>query len=189
MLRKLLFELSQNLEGRYIDHGDEPYLERFLVGTIFGRRIYLHRFVASDPLGIHDHPFLHSWSLILAGWYLEERWALRYVRRFFNRIGPNDFHRVVLPDNGRDVWTLFWHTARVKPWGVMRAVRAGAHGPEYEYIPLSDPEDPEFSQFKKKSRLGKDLRAERLIPCGKNAYAMGLAKPVHDEFEIEKPFA
>jgi hypothetical protein len=95
----------------------------------------------------------------------------------------------VLPDNGKDVWTLFWHTARVKPWGVMRAVRAGVHGPEYEYTPLSDPEDPEFSEFKKKSKLGRDLRAERLIPCGKNAYALGLAKPVHDEFEVEKPFA
>lgn len=189
MLRKALFAVSQYLPGRYIDHGDEPYMERFLVGTFFGRRLYLHRFVASDPLGLHDHPFLRAWSIILAGWYLEERWAVRFVRRWFNRIGPNDFHRVILPDNGKDVWTLFWHTARVKPWGVMRAVRMGTHGPEYSYTTLSDPEDPEFSEFRKKSRPGRELRAQRLIPCGMNAYAAGLAKIANDVFAVEKPFA
>jgi hypothetical protein len=81
----------------------------------------VHRFVASDPdRGVHDHPWRWAFSLILAGWYLEERRYSVHVRRWFNWLSGDTFHRVVMPEGARDVWTLFVHGGRVKPWGFMR---------------------------------------------------------------------
>lgn len=176
MLRKLLYSLQGRLKTRQIAHNGEPYMERSLVGTLFGVRLYLHRFVASDSDGIHDHPFLYSVSVILAGWYWEDRWARRYLRRWVNFIGPNDMHRVVLPTNGRDVWTLFMHSARVKPWGFFRAVALEAKGPRFEYKAVSDADDPAYSDWSK-DLTGAQLRAQGSmfpIPMGQNAYQVGL---------------
>ena len=90
-------------------------------------------------------------------------------RQWVNKIGPNDFHRVVLPDNGKDVWTLFSHTPREKPWGFMRPTKEGVHGPEYTYVPQSDPEDPAMSQWYLTAPKGRELREKRRIPLGRNA--------------------
>ncbi len=169
MLRSLLYALTERLPARYINHDGRPYLERYYLCTLGSRRFYIHRFVDSDPDGVHAHPFLYSWSLILAGWYWEDRWAKRYRRQWVNKIGPNDFHRVVLPDNGKDVWTLFSHTPREKPWGFMRPIKEGVHGPEYTYVPQSDPEDPAMSQWYLTAPKGRELREKRRIPLGRNA--------------------
>jgi hypothetical protein len=176
MIRKALFALQSRLPTRQIAHKGKPYLERSYLGTVLGLRFYLHRFVACDEDGVHDHPFLYSVSLLLAGWYWEDRWALRYRRRWFNLIGPNDMHRVVLPENGKDVWTLFVHSARVKPWGFLRASATDRHGPRYEYRPESHAEDPAYSDWSK-DESGKRLRESGKmfpIPLGMNAYAVGL---------------
>jgi len=176
MIRSLLFKLQSRLKTRQIAHGGKPYLERSYLGTAFGLRFYLHRFVACDEDGVHDHPFLYSCSLILAGWYFEDRWSKRYKRRWINFLGPNDMHRVVLPPNGRDVWTLFIHSARVRPWGFLRAVAHDKHGPRFEYRPESSLGDPAFSDWSR-DLTGAQLRAAgRMfeIPLGKNAYAAGL---------------
>lgn len=158
-------------------HEGKPYLERHYVCTVFGVRVYLHRFVACDEDGVHDHPFRYSVSLILAGWYYEDRWAKRYVRRWFNFIGPNDFHRVVLPHHAsHDVWTLFMHVPRTKPWGFLRAVAKGLHGPVFEYRPQSEPNDPALSTWHLTAPKARELRkqAEFQVPLGMNAYAAGL---------------
>lgn len=186
LMRNILFWLQGQLPTRHISHLGKPYLERSYVGTLFGVRIYLHRFVACDEEGVHDHPFLYSWSFLLAGWYFEDRWTRRAKRRFFNFIGPNTLHRVVLPaDKSHDVWTLFMHTERVKPWGVMRALCRGRHGPIWQYAPKSQPEDPGFSTWHLRAPTGRELRADPSlnidgpafdIPLGKNAYAVGLAE-------------
>lgn len=176
MRRRLLLKLQSNLKTRQIAHGGKPYLERTYLGTAFGWRFYLHRFVACDEDGVHDHPFLRSLSLILAGPYFEDRWSMRYVRRWLNYIGPNDMHRVVLPPNGRDVWTLFIHSERVRPWGFLRAVEPDQHGPKFEYRPESSPGDPAFSDWSR-DLTGAQLRAAgRMfdIPLGMNAYSAGL---------------
>ena len=177
MLRSLLYALTAKLPARYINHEGAPYLERYYLCTIGSIRFYIHRFVASDPDGIHDHPFRYSWSLILAGWYFEDRWAIRYKRKWFNSIGPSDFHRVVLPDNGKDVWTMFFHTPRVKPWGFLRPSKESKHGPEYTYIPQSDPEDPQMSQWYKTAPTGAELRLKRKIPLGQNAAQWSASNP------------
>ena len=183
LMRRLCYWLQGMLPTRHIPHRGHPYLERSYVCTLFGTRVYLHRFVACDEDGLHDHPFKYSLSLILAGWYFEDHWVGRVKRRWLNYIGPNRFHRVVLPENqGADVWTLFMHSARVKPWGFMRPVSEGAHGPELGYRPESDPEDPAFSTWHLTAATGAELRArpERNIgspafniPLGKNAYSAG----------------
>lgn len=171
MLRPLLYALTARLPARYIDHAGAPYLERYYLATVFGRRWYIHRFVASDPDGLHDHPFLHSFSLLLAGWYWEDRWAGRRRRTWLNRIGPDDFHRVVLPENGRDVWTLFVHSPRVKNWGFLRPVTTVAEGTGptlYTYSQEASPHDPPFSDWSRYPR-GQVLRdTVRRIPLGMN---------------------
>lgn len=183
--RSLLFWIQGNLPTRHIPHQGKPYLERSYIGTFAGLRFYLHRFVACDEEGVHDHPFRYSLSIILAGWYFEDRWVGRRIRRWFNFIGPNALHRVVLPDNAsHDVWTLFVHTGRCKPWGVLRAVARGQHGPVMAYEPRSMPTDPAFSNWHLRAPIGKVLRAHPElnidgvpafdIPLGLNAYAAGL---------------
>ena len=169
-VRQLLYWVTGFLPARYIDHEGQPYLERYYVATLPGIRVYVHRFVGSDPDGVHDHPFRHSLSLILAGWYFEDRLEQgrlkRRVRRWCNRIGPKDFHRVVLPGQ-QDVWTLFLHTARVKPWGFLRPEPTALPGAPARYVDQSRPEDPPFSQWHRRAPAGRVLRArERLIPLG-----------------------
>ena len=175
MLRNILFSLSNKLPCRLIDHEGKPYLERHLLGTVFGTRVYLHRFVASDPAGVHDHPFERAFSFIVAGWYFEDRWGQRRKKQWFNTIGPNDFHRVVLPNNGKDVWTIFFHTPRVKPWGFLRVTSQVDNGSVLEYVPESSKEDPAFSDWSK-DRCGREVRAAQSHPIapGNNAYSQGL---------------
>ena len=182
MIRKILFAIQSRRPTRQISHLGNPYMERTYLGTAFGVRVYLHRFVACDEDGVHDHPFLRSISLLVAGWYFEDRWARRYRRVWLNLLGPNDMHRVVLPDNGKDVWTLFAHSARVKPWGMLRATALDKHGPRYEYRPESSQDDPAYSDWSK-DLTGAQLRAAGKmfsIPLGMNAYSAGLLEYPED---------
>lgn len=124
MIRRLLYALADRLPCRIISDDGTPYLERYFLFRAAGVQCYLHRFVGSDPdCGLHDHPWRWAASLILAGWYLEERrrkdLTPRRVR-WFNLITGDTFHRVVMPDGARDVWTLFVHGPVVKRWGFLR---------------------------------------------------------------------
>ena len=121
MMRRVLFLLSGNLPCRIINDGGNPYLERYYVGRIFFLTFYLHRFVGSDPdRGLHDHPWHRAYSFILAGFYDEITRAGVQRIRWFNRLTGDSFHRVVLPDGMRDVWTLFCHGPYIKSWGFLR---------------------------------------------------------------------
>lgn len=134
MIRRLLYAISGRLPCRIISDGEHPYLERYYLGTLLGWRFYLHRFVGSDPdRGLHDHPWRRAYSLILSGWYWEERRDRTRKVRWFNSLTGDTFHRVVIPrDCPSDVlctrcnspascWTLFWHTTPdVKDWGFWR---------------------------------------------------------------------
>ncbi|WP_265299849.1 hypothetical protein [Verminephrobacter eiseniae] len=122
-MSRLLYWLSGLLPCRIISDNGNPYLERYYVGTAFGVRFYLHRFVGSDPArGLHDHPWPWARSLVLSGWYYEQlRTGTRKVR-WFNRLSGDTFHRVILGPG--HCWTLFWHRAQyVKPWGFLRSVK------------------------------------------------------------------
>ena len=187
LVRRLCYRWQGRLPTRHISHLGAPYMERSHVATLFGIRIYLHRFVACDEDGVHDHPFRHSLSFILAGWYWEDLWADRKKRRWLNYIGPNKLHRVVLPEStGADVWTLFLHTPRVKGWGILHpAIRDDSGRPAMRFELQSDPDDPPLSDWHRRAPTGRELRADPTrniegvpafdIPLGMNAYSAGLA--------------
>lgn len=124
MIRRILSAASSRLPCRIISDGSRPYLERYYLFTIFGVRFYLHRFVRSDPdRGVHDHPWPWAFSLILRGWYYEERRSGICSVRWLNWLTGDTFHRVILPeDRGvHEVWTIFAHRARrTKLWGFLR---------------------------------------------------------------------
>jgi hypothetical protein len=114
-----LYRWSGDRRLRVISDGGVPYLERYYLGTRFGIRCYLHRFVGSDPdRGLHDHPWSWAGSIVLAGFYQEQRdGGTRTIRRF-NWLRGSTFHRVLLPESMSEVWTLFFHRAQnTKSWG------------------------------------------------------------------------
>lgn len=99
--------------------GNEPYLHRYYllntrwIAWLFPKlsyRLVLHNCVKSDVDGLHDHPW--DWgSKILDGGYYEtmpsgERiWrSPRDGWRFFT---AHDFHRLELPHEGAECWSLF----------------------------------------------------------------------------------
>ena len=145
MITKILYLITARLPMRKIPTADgDPYLERYYVGALCGWTFHLHRFVGSGAdTALHNHPWKHGASLILAGAYDEERvvdlcpqidsgaatsW---HRRRWFNRVDANTFHRVC--DPLPETWTLFAHGPRdmladgsVKGWGFLRT--AVLHG-------------------------------------------------------------
>ncbi|MGD9599948.1 MAG: hypothetical protein AB7P94_16920 [Steroidobacteraceae bacterium] len=120
-MNRLLYWLQGRLPLRIISDDGAPYLERAYLGTLFGVRFYLHRFVGDDPArGLHDHPWPWAFSLILFGRYLEETRRGPRIVRWWNWLTGDSFHRVVLVDG--PVWSLFAHRAAyVKPWGFLKS--------------------------------------------------------------------
>lgn len=122
MIRAFLEWLSDRLPAKLHDDRGRPYVYWYHVLTIPGLlRVQLHRFVASDTDGVHDHPWAWGRTFILAGWYIEERRDGTQIRGALStyKLTGDTFHRVVLPDQA-EVWTLFVHGPYVKHWGFMR---------------------------------------------------------------------
>lgn len=125
LMNQLLFWLSSYLRCRLIKVHGQSYLERYFIGTVFGRHVYLHRFLASDDpdQGVHDHPWEWSFSLIVCGFYVEHRrWRTgTKVKRWLNLIGGDHFHLVALVP-GVYTWSIFV-AGSPKPdrmWGMLR---------------------------------------------------------------------
>ncbi|MSO97536.1 MAG: hypothetical protein EXR11_04870 [Rhodospirillaceae bacterium] len=103
-------------------HTDEPYLERISLIKIPGIfQIAIHRFWKSDDDGgLHDHPWLFWGSCILEGGYLEHLPGGKVVQR-----SPGAFrlrhawtqHRIVIPNDGSEVWTIFMMGPKIRAWG------------------------------------------------------------------------
>lgn len=136
MIRAALYHLTAKLPARLICVDDQPYLERYYVGRLFGVTFYLHRFVAADQdRHVHDHPWPWALSLILAGSYVEETvrwftpecgWVSRFTRRCWwrpNRLSARSFHRIHTAEP--DTWTLFMHGRRCKRWGFLEPMHQG----------------------------------------------------------------
>jgi hypothetical protein len=130
--KTLLYKLSAFCRCRVINGPDhQPYLERYhLLRLPFGYRIYLHRFVASDPgRGLHNHPWKHALSLVLCGSYEETRMLdaradnTLHSRRLragdFNFISGDVFHRVNITSNITTTMT----------WSHRPATRSGGNRP------------------------------------------------------------
>lgn len=132
LFSRFLFRLSAYCRCRIINGPDQQaYLERYhLLRLPFGYRVYLHRFVASDPgRSLHNHPWRRAFSMVLSGCYEEIRMLgasnnnsviTRKVRcGNLNYIDGNIFHRINLIDN-QECWTLFVHSPSTQPWGFLR---------------------------------------------------------------------
>lgn len=147
-MRKLLEWWASRLRIRPIYHEGGLYLKRYYICTLFGWRVYLHHFMMSDPDGRHNHPFPYSFSLILAGYYFEEtRWGVK-KKRLFNFIGPDKFHRVLVPQKSsghyiaaddwsteyRTCWSIFVHGPRTCHWAFLRRL------PKKNWLEMSTPE-------------------------------------------------
>lgn len=130
MINKLLYKLTAGLPCRLIPRDeDEPYLERYYLGQLFGVTFYLHRFVSSDEEPhLHNHPWNWGRALVLSGSYNEEvvtdlcphatpaggSGCLTETRRvrWWNSVNGNHFHRIANAQPG--TWTLFFHGARTR---------------------------------------------------------------------------
>jgi hypothetical protein len=127
LMNTLLFWLSGWLRCRLIKVHNRPYLERYYIGSPFGRHVYLHRFLASDDpaQGVHDHPWDWSLSLIICGAYTEQRRWKTVVKRWLNYIGGDHFHLVLLIPR-LYTWSIFI-AGTPKPgrvWGMLRQLDA-----------------------------------------------------------------
>lgn len=134
-MKRFLMWLTDRLPARLISDNGVDYMIRFYLFTVFGRRFYIHMFLASDPdRGIHNHPWRKAWSFIMLGWYFEELRGPshqtgmvskgRRVRkvRWFNSLTADSCHRVILPSD-EPVWTLFVHTVGdVQEWGFFERI-------------------------------------------------------------------
>ena len=143
MIRRFLLWLTARLPVKVIGR-DEPYVEWYHVMTLprvlGGVRVQIHRFVRSDPDGLHDHPWGWSRSFVLAGWYLEERRDRTRVRAAGSTYGMtgDTFHRVHLPAGARECWTLFIHGPYVKHWGFITPVSIGVSGEQHRPAAWTD---------------------------------------------------
>lgn len=145
-MRRFLFWLTARLPCRFINDKDhpsgKPYLQRYYLCSFLGLTVYIHRFLGSDPdRGLHSHPWKWALSILLSGWYYEERFTGDTSRpgkprvvRWLNFLMGESFHRVVMPADGAsrfavhelygaktiptECWTLFIHRAsRARKWG------------------------------------------------------------------------
>lgn len=167
MMRRYLIWLSDRLPVREIKHQGAPYLERYYVATLFDYwRAYLHRFVGSDPDGLHSHPWRWGFTVVLAGWYLEQRRFGHRVVRWCGFVNGDTFHRVIKPE-GADVWTLFIHSPRVMNWGFLRRMSmpgfvSGAEmRPATVYEEVADDVPRAHSDWWRRAPKGRDLRRAR----------------------------
>lgn len=129
MIRSILDKIAAKLSIRPIYHRHGLYLKRYYVGQfpsfLGGWRVYLHHFLLDDPDGLHNHPWKYGLSLILAGWYWEERRWGRCKVRWLNVVNGDTMHRVILDATRHkalgliynDAWSLFIHSPRVAIWG------------------------------------------------------------------------
>lgn len=118
-------------------YGKEDYLERFYILSTPWLGIYLHKFLADDDDGLHDHPW-NSLSILLKGSYLEEMPAYpkmfrlikegttitkkrRPLRPLFYLRSKFDAHRITLPAEGKETWSLFIRFGlKRRIWGFYR---------------------------------------------------------------------
>ena len=125
--REWCVALAKRLPKQDIRRTDAPYLMRYFAAgwnpfnAPAGPAVFLHHFVASDPLGaVHSHPWRWGCSLILFGGYIEHRCVdgVTSARRFLpgdvNVLLPNDHHRVELITT--ECWSLFLAGTYQQPW-------------------------------------------------------------------------
>lgn len=108
---------------------NEPYLHRFyLLNTRWlayffpklSYRLVLHRCVKSDADGLHDHPWAWKSKLLEGGYWEhlpEDRIKWRQPSDGWRSCNATDYHRLELPHEGAESWSLFLMGPKEKDWG------------------------------------------------------------------------
>jgi len=136
-MKRFLESIASKRPVKHItDPEDEKYLERYFLFHIplLNITCYLHHFVGSDPdRGLHSHPWKWAYSIILSGHY-KEIMAVEFNKTVFSivekirlpgtihRLKNDSWHRVILPPQGGECWTLFIHGSRVSGWGFLHYI-------------------------------------------------------------------
>lgn len=177
-MHKFMMWLTAKLKVRQIYIDDEAYLERYYLCTLFGKRIFIHRFMGDDPdRGIHSHPWRWAFSIMLSGQYYEtvlhnaKEFGVMYVdikvrkAPTFNFISGIKMHRITVEkkDRGR-TWTLFFHGKRDREWGFMSytadkfGIVSNSH---YEKADTPAEREQNEQWYNRKDTIrGRDLRIE-----------------------------
>lgn len=145
--------ISDKLKGLDVVSKEKKIIlkRRFIINRQnFG--LYLHKcnYPDLDPNLFHDHPWSWSFSIILYGYYIEERPGFgqedeKRKKRFLNLniLGKNTFHRLSeISKNG--VWTLYFRGKRAKKDGFLLRQENG----HWKHI-LASEADFEFKETKK----------------------------------------
>lgn len=122
-MHKKLMKFTRNKPMRLIEINGDAYLERYHVASLFGFKIWLHRFIRNDSdRHLHNHPW-HALSVILTGGYREivalkgyRNWDIvDYKRGNFNLIKADKTHRILQVEP--NTWTLMLVSPRTgKGW-------------------------------------------------------------------------
>ena len=115
-----LMRYTKNKPMRLIEINGEPYLERYHVASLFGFKIWLHRFIRNDSERHLHNPPWHALSVILTGGYREivalkgyRNWdIIDYKRGQVNLIKADKTHRILQVDP--NTWTLMLVSPRVR---------------------------------------------------------------------------
>lgn len=123
LMHNILLKCTENLKVLPIYRDPEKkelYLERYHLGFLFGWRFYIHHFIDSDPVGLHNHPWKYGFSFLLCGRYREEtRFGLQIIN-WFNVVNGDKFHRTALNEyDPEPVWSLFVHSPKCGNWGFL----------------------------------------------------------------------
>lgn len=158
-MKRFLRWLTLRLPCRIIAEDERPYMERYFLANFLGITFYIHRFVGSDPdRGIHDHPWPWALSLILSGWYLEHSRSGTKPVLWTNFLLADSFHRVELPPNVDEVWTLFIHRdKKAKNWGFWTAIDGGDDVAVYEKYVYGPTEPRSFNRWWKTAPKGREV--------------------------------
>lgn len=172
MIRKLLQTYADTRPIRLIQHDGRPILKRYFVAQLptwlGGWRVYLHHFIGDDPDGLHNHPWIYGASIVLVGWYWDQRrWGIKKVR-WINVVNGDTLHRVILPEEftsdpytKRTSWSLFIHSPRRMDWGFIReSINNGPYIQDYELVGREVPTP--FSDWYKHAPTGREWEEEQL---------------------------
>lgn len=135
---------AQSRYARIFARDGDAYLSRYLIASVRGIGVYLHKFHRSDQdRELHNHPWKWAFSIILTGGYREERrigeslganvWARVFRPGAINVIRGDTFHRVDLLDEAAGCWTFFVAGPKTSSWGFWNR-HTGAFTPHREFV-------------------------------------------------------
>lgn len=146
LLRTLLNFIDRQEEPRLVPRpcDGKVIFQRWHVFDCFGWSVYIHEWHNDDQksLGVHNHPWKHSLSLVLKGRFTESRVDLskppgasnhavsKLTAPAFFYVGPTTGHTVY--NVQAHTWTIFLTSPRIKEWGFFKPHKMEWHYTAYD---------------------------------------------------------